>query len=180
MKASKIIWDQNKLIKLFIYFRQSGNSLSRLLCASCVIIFISGCTSWPDNSERELSVSHRTTVMPPGVDSEHLAHLLEVSKKRYVELEYAGAKYCLPGQMLKVIKKQDLIEHEIDGDLLPDARIHLKFVFDYLYKIKKQVGKNKPSKTCYEEFAAVHDVEPQVIGGWESFVEIDALKEDEL
>lgn len=180
MKVSKIIWDQNKLIKLFIYFWQSGKPFSRLLCASCVVIIVSGCSFWPDNSERELSVSHRTAAMPPGIDSEYLVHLLEVSKKRYVELKNAGAKHCLPGQMLRVIKKQDLIKHEMDGDLLQDARIHLKYVFSHLYKIKKQIVNNKPSKKCYEEFAVIHGGKIQAMGDWESFVEIDALKEDEL
>ena len=179
MKASKIIWDQDKLNKLFIYFWQSGRFVFRLFCISCVTIVISACSLWPDNSERELSVSHRSTILPPGKDLEYFTHLLEVSKKRYVELKNAGAKYCLPGQMLKVTKKQDLIEHEIDGDLLLDARMHIEDLFAHLYNIKNQVENNNPSKKCYEYFAVIHEEGIQALGVWENSVEIDALMEDE-
>ena len=177
MKISKITWVQDKLNKLFICFLQSGSSLTRLLCSSCVVIVTSGCSFWPDTADRELSISHRSAALAPGMDSEYLAHLLEVSKKRYVELKNAGAEYCLPGQMLKITKKQDLIEHEIDGSLLSDARIHMKDVFEHLYNIKNQVENNNPSKKCYEYFSIVHKDAVPISGVWESSVEIDALME---
>ena len=178
MKVSKNIWVKNKLGKQLIYSRRSGNIFSRLLCTCFLGMFISGCNFWPDSSERVLSISHRAVTLPPGVDYEHLTHLLEVSKKRYVELKNAGAGICLPGQMLKVSKKQNLVKHELDGNLLFDAHFHLKDIFSHLFNIKNQVENNNPSRKCYEFFADSNDGIVHKIGSWENSVEIDDLMED--
>lgn len=179
MKLSNITWKPNKLSKLSVYFSQSENDIFRLFCISCMLIVITGCSFWPESIDRELSISHRSATLPPNIDSEYLTHLLGISKKRYVELKNVGAEYCLPGQMLWVSKKQDLIEHEIDGDLLLDARMHMQDLFSHLYNIKNQVENNNPSKKCYEYFSVIHPEPVQRLGVWDKAVDIDMQMEAE-
>ena len=122
-----------------------------------------------------MSISHRNVGLPPGINYDYLARLLEVSDRRYVELKSAGAEYCLPGQMLQIRKKQTLVRHELDGNLLLDARIHLRDLFHHLYNIKNQVENNNPSEKCYQYFSVVHKETVQQLGVWEDPVEINAL-----
>ena len=177
MKVSKTIWVQNKRYKKLISRRQPETSVFRLLCTFFVAFIVSGCNFWPDTYEREVSVSHRISKMPPGIDRYHLTHLLEISKKRYVELKNAGAMYCLPGQMLRIRKKHDLVEHEIDGGLFFDARVHLKDLFNHLYNMKNQVENNNPSPSCYKFYADSNEDALQTLGVWEDSAEINTLME---
>lgn len=182
MKVSKITWVLDEIIKQFIHCRQSGRLSSRLFSVVFISVIASGCNFWPEYSKREISISHRISQLPPGIyvdhiDSAHVAQLLEISKKRYIELKNAGAIYCLPGQMLRIRKKMDLVEHEIDGALLLDAHRNMKDLFKNLYNMKNQVESNNPSKACYEFYADSHEGALQTLGVWENSAEINTLLE---
>ena len=179
MKVSKTIWVPDKEIEQIVICRQPEVFFLRLLFAFFISFTVSGCNFWPKFSEREISVSHRIPMLAPGINEVYLAHLLEISKKRYIELKNSGAIYCLPGQMLKIRKKQELVEHEIDGGLIFDAHINMRDLFNHLYNLRNQVENNNPSKACYEFYADSNKGSVQTLGVWDNLAEISTLMEAE-
>ena len=174
MKISKSIWGNDKFKELFVY-RKLGDNILRLFYVSLIFLFVPACTSWPDSSERVLSISERRQEIPEEITREYLSYLLGVSQKRYVELGAVGGLICLPGQMRKVIRTQKLLSHEIDGHLFLDAEKHLIDVFQILDSIRRQIENNSPSDKCYQYYSSEYKGEVSELSDWNGVVEVEAL-----
>ena len=147
MKVSKSIWIKNKeeVVKSYLFLKPGCKRFGFLAC-----FFLTACTSWPQTSERVISISEQRQEIPEGLTRDYLNEYVLIAKNRSKELADIGANHCLPGQMDKISKSLSLIKHEVDGYLLFDARQHLIELFESLNKIRNLVEAHQPNEECYQ------------------------------
>lgn len=176
------IWRKSKeVVQSYLYLKPGHIGSGLLVC-----IFLASCTSWPDTSERVISVSKDRQEIPEGLTRDYLKDYLNIGRHRYLELVSFGANQCLPGQMDYVTASLSLIGHEIDGNLLFDARRNLIELFEMLDDVRGLVENHKPSDACYKNYVAMVQNEQKKwyperklvmpeLSDWTESVEVEAL-----
>ena len=149
MKISTSIWIRNKEKSSFL-FSKPCNLIARLF-GFLAIFSLPSCMTWPDSSERVLSVSEERQSLPDYINRGYLLSLLAIAETRQGQLVSFGSEVCLPGQMVAIKRMHDLIEREIDGNLLFDAHKNMINIFYGLHDLRYKIESEGLGYKCFEE-----------------------------
>jgi len=128
-------------------------NILRLLTA-LAIIFLSGCSSYPENGKGGLAENYTGAHFSPVMPNEPLGpeHGLrfdwQLSKLHLEMLIQEGAQWCFPAAVIQNQTRENRIARELEGGLLLDAANDLIIQRKRLGELEQQLGYVSSQVTC--------------------------------